>query len=94
MKQIVALSILLLAASELVAQEWIWQNPLPTGNYMNAVFAVTPTICVAVGAYGTVIRTEDGGQHWANLPQSINTNWYDVYFRDPAVGWIVGGVSG
>jgi hypothetical protein len=43
---------------------WIWQNPRPTGNDLNAVKMIDTNTIVAVGAYGTILRTTNGGGTW------------------------------
>jgi hypothetical protein len=36
---------------------WIWQNPLPTGNHYTAVSFVDSDTGTAVGVEGTILRT-------------------------------------
>jgi photosystem II stability/assembly factor-like uncharacterized protein len=48
---------------------WLWQNPLPQGNAINAVrFAADKRHGWAVGSNGTILRTEDGGFSWEAQP--------------------------
>ncbi|MCU0239794.1 MAG: YCF48-related protein, partial [Pyrinomonadaceae bacterium] len=44
---------------------WTWQNPLPQGNPLNSIqFTKDKQIGFAVGADGTILRTDDGGFNW------------------------------
>lgn len=45
---------------------WEWTNPKPTGATVTSVSTCpdNPSIAYAVGHYGTIIRTEDGGETW------------------------------
>lgn len=43
---------------------WQWQNPLPQGNGLWAGQVLDGQTYVAVGAYGTIVRTENQGQTW------------------------------
>ena len=84
-----ALAMLVLApttalASVNVGQSgWFWGNPLPQGNTINALdFAGARGY--AVGAFGTILRSDDGGGTWSglaggtavdlNLLQAVDTN--------------------
>ena len=44
--------------------QWKWQNPLPQGNGLNAVFFTDPYTGYAVGEAGTILKTADGGTTW------------------------------
>src|SRR6266849_268151 len=53
------------ASSASLAQSgWFWQNPLPQGNPLMAVSFVDANTGTAVGEYGTILRTTDGGATW------------------------------
>lgn len=56
----------LAAAAALSAQEsWVWQNPKPTGLDLRAVsFPGTSGPGYAIGAGGTILRSEDDGATW------------------------------
>jgi photosystem II stability/assembly factor-like uncharacterized protein len=45
---------------------WSWGNPTPQGNALEAV-AFSGERGVAVGEFGTILRTEDGGATWAGV---------------------------
>lgn len=54
---------------------WVWQNPLPQGNHLNAVACPTTIVCFAVGSQ-TIIATTNGGASWSvqhpGLTASLN----------------------
>lgn len=48
----------------LAMAEWHWQNPLPSPNVLKSVVFTDADHGFAVGQYGTVLRTSDGGSTW------------------------------
>jgi len=55
----------LIFISEIKAQGgWFWQNPLPPGNTLQGVSFSDANNGTAVGNYGTIVRTTDGGNSW------------------------------
>jgi len=48
----------------LAQRPWLWQNPLPQGNSLNAVSFIDTLTATAVGDAGTILRTTDGGITW------------------------------
>src|SRR5262245_47711514 len=69
---------------------WLWQNPWPQGNYLHAVNVLGPQTTVAVGDFGTIIRTTDGGNTWALQSTWLNASLQGVSFVDSNVGTVVG----
>ena len=47
--------------------DWIWQNPLPTGNDLNEVWGSGSSDVFAVGDYGTIV-------HWTLLCEDAGDN--------------------
>ena len=45
----------------------------------------------AVGAMGTVLRTEDGGKTWQSVELNTDADLYRVFFVNERQGWAVGG---
>ena len=72
-----ALSAALLGASDASANVrtptsgWEWGNPVPQGNTLRALGFVGAR-GYAVGDFGTVLRTDDGGVTWAGLPSGVS----------------------
>jgi len=53
------------------ADEFFWASPTPQGNVLRAlVFEADGQTGYAVGEFGAVLRTEDGGQSWLDLTPS------------------------
>ena len=45
---------------------WFWQNPLPTGNNLRAVYFKESSIGLTVGEAGTIFRTTNSGSNWTS----------------------------
>jgi photosystem II stability/assembly factor-like uncharacterized protein len=52
---------------------WSWGNPQPQGNTLHAM-AFAGSTGYAVGDFGTLLQTTDGGSTWAGLPAGTFTN--------------------
>ncbi|MBL0175885.1 MAG: hypothetical protein IPP94_11575 [Ignavibacteria bacterium] len=76
---------------ELAAQgDWHWQHPLPQGNSLNDVAFATSDTAVAVGDFGTMLRTTDGGTTWVTLDSPTRVELTGVAFADALHGIAVG----
>lgn len=63
MKPLVVFACLVACPLPLAAQYgWTWQHPHPQGSDLFSVAATAPGTAVAVGAFGQVLRTTDGGE--------------------------------
>jgi len=67
-----------------------WLNPLPQGNTLNSVFFPDENTGWAVGNFGTIIKTDDGGESWQLVPRQTTETLYDVFFTDSGHGWATG----
>jgi len=59
--------LLLMACTFIVnanGQDWKWKNPSPTGHQLNCVKFVDSSAAYAIGNYGTVLKSTNGGQNW------------------------------
>lgn len=70
---------------------WQWQNPLPQGNTLHAVSFADALTGYAVGEYGAIIKTANGGQDWALLNSGTTKALLSVFFTDSQTGYAVGG---
>src|SRR5947207_968532 len=62
----------------------------PQGNHLFGLSFSDANNGTAVGGYGTILRTTDGGRHWI-IQSSGTTNWlYGVSFVDANSGTAVG----
>lgn len=83
--------LLLLPAAPALAAPWTWLSPTPGGFAINAVAFPTQSEGFFVGAQGTVLATQDGGQTFQSQPVPTQANLYGVFFLpDGKNGWIVG----
>ena len=67
-----------------------WERQVsPTSNGLSAVHFIDRNRGWAVGAAGTVLRTDDGGQAWEVLSFARTFPLEAVYFVDPDCGWML-----
>lgn len=69
---------------------WFWGSPLPQGNPLTAI-DFFGNRGYAVGGFGTLLRTDDGGTTWSGLPSGTTTALTDLRVLD-ADTLITGGV--
>src|SRR3981081_2461988 len=69
---------------------WFWQNPLPQGNNLRAVAILDKSTIVAVGGFGTILRTSDGGATWVRQPSGTTRLLRGVSLVDEKTGTSVG----
>ena len=94
-KKLYLLFFILFLTVEIYSQDgWFWQNPSTTGNPLNDVCFIDANNGWAVGEYGTIIRTTDGGDNWTVQLQGKTYALNGVYFTDANNGTVVGvGIS-
>lgn len=69
---------------------WEWQYPLPQGQSLNDVCFVSDEEGWAVGQFGAIIHTTDGGASWEGQQSNTVQNLHDAFFSDRLHGWIIG----
>src|SRR6266852_3121757 len=71
---------------------WFLQNPPPQdrGHVIGGVAALDPQTAVAVGAHGSVLRTNDGGATWTAHGGTADFWLNAVSFVDRDTGTAVG----
>jgi photosystem II stability/assembly factor-like uncharacterized protein len=70
-----------------------WQQilpPGPTSNQLSALYFADSTTGWAVGEYGTVVKSQDGGKSWRLIKIPWQNTLADVHFPTPTAGFIVG----
>lgn len=89
---VITVSTFLITAALPGQTSWQWVNPLPQGNLLNGVESTGPDTTFAVGDYGTVIKTTNGGVTWLVTPTAggMSEALFDVAFTSPDIGWAVG----
>lgn len=71
---------------------WLWGDPKPQGNTLNDV-AFAGARGFAVGEFGTVLRSEDGGNTWAGLASGSQNDLTQVQEVDPNTVIVGGGCA-
>jgi len=69
---------------------WYWQNPLPQGHPLRAVAVLDGKTVIAVGGFGTILRTTDGGASWTLQSSGTTNTLLGVSFTDADTGTAVG----
>src|ERR1700736_5460425 len=70
--------------------DWVWQNPLPQGNFLSGVATPDSRTVVALGDRGAVVTTTDGGSTWSHLQIPEIYSLQAVSFMDSNTGLAVG----
>lgn len=52
---------------------WSWRNPLPTAHSLRRVATNGAGVHIAVGDYGTILRSIDGGTSWTMIDNGSHT---------------------
>ena len=71
---------------------WSWSDPSPQGETLNDV-VFTGTRGFAVGDFGTVLRSEDGGNTWAGLSSGTTSDLTRVQEVEPNTVVVAGGCT-
>ncbi len=68
-----------------------WNNPTNgTSNQLNSVCFTDANTGYAVGYYGTILKTINGGTNWITQTTGTTNYLYSVYFTDVNTGYAVG----
>ena len=70
--------------------QWHWVNPLPQGNPLNDIFFADAITGYAVGNYGTIFKTTDGGNNWNLVNSGTTVDLFGVFFTSPDTGYVCG----
>ena len=79
-----------LSICSLIPQTWEWVNPYPQGNDLNDVAFGDESLGIAVGDFGTIIRTSDGGISWDSKQLTPQRTLQHCQLWDVNLGWILG----
>jgi hypothetical protein len=60
--------------------QWVWRNPLPTGNALTAITFASGQF-VTVGGHGTILTSTEG-THWANQASGITNRLLGVAYEE------------
>ena len=81
------------AAVQVGSSGWLWGNPLPQGNTVNAL-SFAGASGYAVGEFGTILSTVDGGTTWTGVKSGTFTNLTEVQAIDGNSVFAGGGCVG
>lgn len=88
------LTILVIASVNLLFGQNNWHQQVSGVSYhLKDITFVDYKTGWAVGEYGTIVHTQDGGYHWSSQTSVITTDFNAVYFTDELNGWAVGNSS-
>jgi len=94
MKKVYILLFALFALSNTNGQGWQLLSPIPAlGGLYSVCFIPTgpgTNAGYAVGSYGTIIKTIDGGSTWTASSPGQNTGLRAVFFNDDNTGFVAG----
>jgi photosystem II stability/assembly factor-like uncharacterized protein len=90
MKRLVTVVVFLIFGNIANAQ-WTFVSPAPTTNYLYSVAYSSSSVGYAVGDFGTILYTADGGVNWSTQSSGVSTSLKCVFFLPgTTTGWIVG----
>ncbi|NOS83753.1 MAG: hypothetical protein HOP31_01330, partial [Ignavibacteria bacterium] len=69
---------------------WQWLNPLPQGNTLTGIQYINSNVGYAVGYYGTVLKTTNGGINWIKMNTGLTEYFNALSFIDENTGYVVG----
>ena len=81
------------AGVQVGASGWQWGNPLPQGNTVSAL-SFAGLNGYAVGEFGTILATADGGATWSGVKSGTFANLTEVQAIDPGALFAGGGCVG
>ncbi|MBK9227587.1 MAG: hypothetical protein IPL67_11190 [Ignavibacteria bacterium] len=74
-------------ASSQQIDNWEWLHPKPQGNSLNAIDFVNDNIGYTAGAFGTILKTTDGGSYWNQLIPISNQSILSLDFTNTETGY-------
>jgi photosystem II stability/assembly factor-like uncharacterized protein len=90
MKGILLSIIFILILHSNIFSQWEWLNPKPQGNNLNSIESIDENNIIAVGDYGTILKTSNGGDNWDIIESGINNNLNSVFIYDQNNMWVCG----
>src|SRR5439155_24425794 len=81
---------ILLLAPVPLKSEWNWQSPLPPGNSLRDVQFIDASNGWAVGEYGPVLHTPNGGLSWYEQEFARTDNILTISMISADEGWAAG----
>jgi photosystem II stability/assembly factor-like uncharacterized protein len=88
MKKITIILTVLIVMTITTNAQWVQQNSA-TSEWINSIYFTDSNNGYAVGDYGVIRKTTNGGENWATQTGTLN-DFLSVYFTDMNTGYIVG----
>ena len=82
--------ITLMLSSVFAFAQWTWLSPIPPGNSLRSVYFTDLNTGYAVGNYGTILKTSDGGDSWTVLTSGTTHTLFSLTFTDNNTGYATG----
>jgi photosystem II stability/assembly factor-like uncharacterized protein len=79
-----------LAVPVVPCPDFYWQNPLPQGNNLNDIEALSASVAIAAGDNGVILKTVDGGANWVSLVSGVGEDLLAVSAVNVLVIWMAG----
>lgn len=73
---------------------WVKQSPLPTGNLLRSSDFINTNTGIAVGNFGTIVKTTNQGNTWTTKTSGTDKNLYHVCFINQNTGFVAGIING
>ena len=73
--------------------QWQWQNPKPQGNDLNCVKFINSDTGYAVGLFGAIIKTNDGGISWTVENSTTTLSLTSISCVGSNIAYAVGGAN-
>jgi photosystem II stability/assembly factor-like uncharacterized protein len=70
--------------------QWVFESPYPTSVDLNDIEVLDTLNAWAVGGGGTLIKTENGGFDWVQVPLPVTGKLNDIKFTDPKTAYVFG----
>ncbi|GAB4324687.1 MAG: hypothetical protein Kow00127_17370 [Bacteroidales bacterium] len=77
-------------AAILTQGQWSWQYPIPQGNRLNKVVAADSQHLYAIGHFGTILKSSDGGNSWTLSDSVTSSNLNGITLLSDGTGFIAG----
>jgi photosystem II stability/assembly factor-like uncharacterized protein len=88
--KILSVFLIVFFTSDFVTAQWVTLNSGTTENLYSIHFTSSDT-GFAAGAYGTILKTTNGGVSWVSKPSGVTSDLNSIFFSTPDSGYIVGG---
>ncbi|MBS1494796.1 MAG: T9SS type A sorting domain-containing protein [Bacteroidetes bacterium] len=89
-QKLVLILVMLIFTGNVIAQSgWQWVNPTPQGNSLNDCQFINENVVIAVGNYGTILKSSNAGSNWQRINLTTTENFIKMYFSNALTGIVV-----